>query len=83
MTPSYAFKKGTDYIVIGRPVVESKNPKSELEKFLSSAMKPLIKICGIKSLRHVIAAKDNGAFGMGWFSSKTLQEILEFKRLKI
>ncbi len=32
VTPSYAFKKGTDYIVIGRPVVESKNPKSELEK---------------------------------------------------
>ena len=28
-------------------------------------MKPLIKICGIKSLRHVIAAKDNGAFWYG------------------
>ena len=31
-TPSEAIKNGSDYLVIGRPVTGSKNPKDALEK---------------------------------------------------
>ena len=32
VTPEEAFKKGTDYIVIGRPVMNASNPKKELSR---------------------------------------------------
>ena len=34
LTPLAAFNKGTDYIVIGRPVMNSKNPKEEILNIL-------------------------------------------------
>ena len=30
LTPEAAFNKGTDYIVIGRPIMNSKNPKRNI-----------------------------------------------------
>ena len=35
VTPEDAFNKGTDYIVIGRPIMNSTDPKTELSKILS------------------------------------------------
>ena len=35
VTPEDAFSKGTDYIVIGRPIMNSLDPKKELSKILS------------------------------------------------
>ena len=32
VTPEEAFKKGTDYIVIGRPIMNASNPKKELSR---------------------------------------------------
>ena len=31
--PETAFKNGSDYIVVGRPIFSSKNPKKEVKKF--------------------------------------------------
>ena len=44
--------KGTDYIVIGRPIMNSKNPKEEIFKYNKKIryMIPFIKICGIKKI---------------------------------
>ena len=35
VTPAEALKMGTDFIVIGRPILDAKNPKKELNKILS------------------------------------------------
>ena len=34
LTPNAAFDKGTDYIVVGRPIMNSKNPKEEIFNLL-------------------------------------------------
>ena len=39
VTPKDAFVKGADYIVIGRPIVNSLNPKEELSKVIQSSIK--------------------------------------------
>ena len=36
LTPRAAFNKGTDYIVIGRPIMNSKSPKEEISNILDS-----------------------------------------------
>ena len=36
LTPNAAFNKGTDYIVIGRPIMNSKKPKEEILNILNS-----------------------------------------------
>jgi orotidine-5'-phosphate decarboxylase len=36
LTPNAAFKKGTDYIVIGRPIMNSQNPKEEILNILKT-----------------------------------------------
>jgi orotidine-5'-phosphate decarboxylase len=36
LSPKAAFNKGTDYIVIGRPIMNSKSPKEEILKILNS-----------------------------------------------
>ena len=35
VTPEDAFNKGTDYIVIGRPIMNSRDPKTEFSKILN------------------------------------------------
>ena len=39
VTPKDAFVKGADYIVIGRPIVNSLNPREELSKVIQSSIK--------------------------------------------
>ena len=39
VTPKDAFVKGADYIVIGRPIINSLNPKEELSKVIQSSIK--------------------------------------------
>ena len=36
LSPKAAFKKGTDYIVIGRPVMNSSSPKEEILNIFNS-----------------------------------------------
>lgn len=38
VTPKVAFSKGSDYIVIGRPIINSLNPKEELSKIIQSSI---------------------------------------------
>jgi len=34
MSPIEAYKKGADFIVVGRPITKSENPRKTLELFL-------------------------------------------------
>ena len=36
LTPKVAFEKGSNYIVIGRPIMNSKNPNKEISNLLNS-----------------------------------------------
>ena len=36
LTPKAAFEKGTNYIVLGRPIMNSKNPEKEILTILNS-----------------------------------------------
>ena len=76
LTPNAAFDKGTDYIVVGRPIMNSKVLK---KKYLSvkkiKYMIPFIKICGIKKYDHIKVAEKHGALWYGLFFIKNPLDI--------
>jgi hypothetical protein len=66
LTPKEAINLGADFLVIGRPIIESKNPLETIKKINNQFSNMIFKICGLKNKESLLCCEENNAdfFGM-------------------